>query len=208
ELAGATADGALRTALLRGACDVLPKGNGRVGWYELPAVPPALVALLAGSDPVVAALAQELVGAIAITGTTAPATVADLTPEERTLATAGETTFRRACAACHQLDGNGMQGLAPPLRDSEWVTGPAERLVRIALHGVKGPIDVNGATWSLEMPGQRHLGDQDLAGVLTWLRRAFGHRQGAVSIGAVAAERRAQAQRSEPWTATELLGGK
>jgi mono/diheme cytochrome c family protein len=99
-----------------------------------------------------------------------------------------------------------MQGLAPPLRDSEWVTGPADRLVRIALHGVRGPIEVAGQAWALEMPGQGHLADGDLAAALSYVRRAWGHAASPVSPADVTAVRQAHAARTEPWTAHELLG--
>jgi mono/diheme cytochrome c family protein len=120
----------------------------------------------------------------------------------------GSVVFRGACAACHQLDGSGQQGLAPPLRDSEWVTGPSERLVRIALHGVRGPIEVDGTRWDLEMPGQGHLSDQELAQVLSYLRRAFGHQASCVSPKQVQQERRRTNKRASAWTAAELLGKK
>ncbi|HIE71013.1 MAG TPA: cytochrome c, partial [Planctomycetes bacterium] len=118
---------------------------------------------------------------------------------------AGEVLFRGACAACHQLDGRGQRGLAPPLRDSEWVTGPTGRLVRIALHGVHGPIDVDGTTWSLEMPGQGHLSDEELCRVLSYLRRAFGHEATCVDKAEVQRVRKATNRRASAWTQAELL---
>jgi mono/diheme cytochrome c family protein len=122
--------------------------------------------------------------------------------------TRGEQVFRRTCAACHQLDGKGMPGLAPPLRDSDWVIGEPRTLVRIVLHGVKGPIDVGGTTWTLEMPGQSVLGDDELAAVATYVRRAFGHAAEPVEPPFVRAVREHDAARKEPWTAAELLGGR
>src|SRR6476646_1566108 len=67
-------------------------------------------------------------------------------------ADAGRTQFQSYCAACHQYDGQGM-GDAPPLAGSPWVTGPESRLIRIVLHGVRGPMEVNGKTYDQEMPG-------------------------------------------------------
>jgi mono/diheme cytochrome c family protein len=40
--------------------------------------------------------------------------------------------FQKICAACHQQDGAGKEGVAPPLAGSEWVKAPSgERLVRM-----------------------------------------------------------------------------
>ena len=42
-----------------------------------------------------------------------------LTAEEQARFNAGKSLFAGTCAACHQLHGRGMEGLAPPLADSE-----------------------------------------------------------------------------------------
>ena len=207
ELAATSTATAWRTrAVLEGMVEALPKAAQRSGWLSFPAVPAALVALASHAEPAIAANAATLLGAIAITGAAAPlAAAAELTADERARVVAGEVVFRRTCAACHQLDGNGMQGLAPPLRDSEWVLGSPDRLVRILLHGVKGPIEVAGVTWTMEMPGQSHLSNADLAAVASYVRRAFGHRDTAVLPAAFESARTAHRGRSEPWTAAELV---
>lgn len=83
---------------------------------------------------------------------------------------------------------------------------PSGRIV--ALHGVRGSIEVDGKTWDLEMPGQGHLSDAELAQVLSYLRRAFGHKASCVDRAAVTRERRRAKKRSGAWTAAELLGKK
>lgn len=193
--------------LLRGAVDALPKGAARAGWLVLDAPPRDLVRL-AQAGPPVGPLAHELLAAVEIAGAAAPGAVQELTPAEQQLVRAGERVYARACAGCHQPDGRGLAGLAPPLRDSEWVVGRADVLVRIVAHGVRGPIDVNGTTWALEMPGQGQLDDADVAAVASYVRRAFGHRAAVVGPAEVAAIRAAHRGRSEPWTAEELLGTK
>ena len=36
---------------------------------------------------------------------------------------AGKKLYAQVCVACHQVAGNGLAGLYPPLAGSEWVTG-------------------------------------------------------------------------------------
>lgn len=206
--AAAAASGDWTRALLRGAVDGLPKGAARDGWLVLGSPSRTLVQLAGGGERDVAALAQELAAAVVIAGASAPSTAHELTTAQQQLVRAGERVYARACAACHQLDGRGMPGLAPPLRDSEWVVGPPERLVRIVAHGVRGPIEVAGTTWTLEMPAQAQLSDAEVAQVTSYARRAFGHAATAVEVADVAALRAAHRDRSEPWTAQELLGTK
>jgi mono/diheme cytochrome c family protein/glucose/arabinose dehydrogenase len=194
-------------AVLRGVLAAIPQGAARQGWFQLHE-PTPLATLRAQDDPAVAALAQELLAVAGVAGPAGPATVAALSADEQRQVQHGEAVFGRACASCHQWHGNGMAGLAPPLRDSDWVLGSPERLARIVLHGVKGPIEVNGTTWSLEMPGQSHLSDGDLAAALSYVRRAFGHQGSVVAASLVGAQRRRHAARTEPWRAEELLGSK
>ena len=108
----------------------------------------------------------------------------------------GRLAFLTYCAPCHQTDGSGMARLAAPLRNSKWVLGHEELLIRIVLNGVKG---------DLLMPAMGTLDDQQLAAVLTYIRRAWGHDAGPVSAERVARVRAASVGRTAPWTRTELL---
>ena len=116
----------------------------------------------------------------------------------------GRTLFTAVCATCHQLDGRGLDGLAPPLLDSEWVLGMPERLVRIVLHGVRGQITVLGRVHMGDMPAFGALDDQQISSVLTYLRREWGHAATAIDPRQVRAIRAATAKRADAWSATEL----
>src|SRR5262245_36470325 len=56
----------------------------------------------------------------------------------------GATHYEKLCSGCHGSDGLALTGEAPPLAGSSWVSGPDARLIRIVVHGVKGPIQVAG----------------------------------------------------------------
>jgi putative membrane-bound dehydrogenase-like protein len=107
----------------------------------------------------------------------------------------GLDAFLTHCAPCHQSDGSGMERLAPPLRNSKWVVGREEPLVGIAL---------NGLTGNLVMPAMGTLDDRQLAAILTYIRRAWGHQAGSISPDTVARIRAASAGRKTPWTVNEL----
>ena len=99
-----------------------------------------------------------------------------------------------------------MEGLAPPLVDSEWVLGPEQRVVRIVLNGVHGPIQVGKKTVELEMPGLGTLDDNQIASVLTYVRREWGHEANPVDPQTVKQFRQETAKRGEiQWTMEELL---
>jgi glucose/arabinose dehydrogenase/mono/diheme cytochrome c family protein len=94
----------------------------------------------------------------------------------------GQRVYRISCLPCHQSDGNGVPGMHPPLRDTEWVTGDTERLIRIVLEGMEGEIAVHGETYNTVMPPQRHLNPQQVADVLTFVRKSFGNDASEVTV--------------------------
>ena len=126
-------------------------------------------------------------------------------PAEQARFEAGRTLFAGTCLPCHQAHGRGLDGLAPPLANSEWVNGSAERVVRIALHGVRGPLKVDGRTYNLDMPPWGALRDEDLAALVTYIRREWGNTGAPVTSEFIQAQRTATKPRNEPWTQAELL---
>jgi len=130
-----------------------------------------------------------------------------LTETERERFRRGRDLYRETCMACHQVHGKGMASLAPPLAGSSWVTGSEERLVRIALQGVHGPLVVGETEWNLAMPGlvvNPHMTDENLAAILTYVRRAWGNGADPVAPERVGSVREKTKERKLPWTAEEL----
>ena len=120
----------------------------------------------------------------------------------------GRVTYEMACLPCHQPDGKGLPGTYPPLVDSEWVKGDTSRLIRIVLHGITGPITVNGQAFVMQnpipMPSMAGLEDQQIAELLTYIRSDFGKVNQGVTAAEVKAVRAATASRETPWTVEEL----
>ncbi len=121
----------------------------------------------------------------------------------------GRAYFAMVCASCHQSTGRGLEGMAPPLRDSEWVLGDPATLARFLLAGLSGPITVRGQIWNLEMPATA-ASDEEIAGVLTYVRREWGHPADPVTTAEVRAIREQLKGRKTPFTASEAksLAGK
>ncbi len=138
-------------------------------------------------------------------GVTAVTEAPPLTEAQQSLFDLGGTLYAAVCASCHQADGRGLEGLAPPLLDSEWVLGPAERPVRIVLHGVRGPIRVLGKTHTGDMPPLGVLPDEQIAAILTYVRRAWGHIASPVETEEVRRIREATAGHTDAWSPEELM---
>ena len=90
---------------------------------------------------------------------------------------------------------------------SEWVAGSAERLAKLVLHGITGPISVNGTKFlgTVPMVPFKHLSDDELAAVLTYVRNAFGNRSSAVVPAQIKVIRSATKERVDLYTPDELL---
>jgi len=156
------------------------------------------VALAADKNNAEAERATKLLAALVWPGKPGQPTevAAPFTPAEQALFDKGKVQFATVCAACHQPTGLGLEGLAPPLVNSDWALGDERVLARIVLNGK--------AQANMIMPPMRTFDDETLAGVLTYVRRSWGHTAKAVSPAVIAEARTAVAGRDEPWTDDDL----
>ncbi|NND32242.1 MAG: dehydrogenase [Saprospiraceae bacterium] len=132
-----------------------------------------------------------------------------LSPEEEAMFTLGRQHFMTSCAGCHGGEGEGLKRFAPPLVGSEWVLGDEERLALLVLHGVEGPIEVNGKTYGSPdilpvMPSHSILDDQTISSILTYIRCEWGHAAGPVSMSTVSRLRHRTQGRVQPWKVEDL----
>ncbi|HWV56785.1 MAG TPA: cytochrome c [Longimicrobiales bacterium] len=117
----------------------------------------------------------------------------------------GQQVYNDYCMTCHHPDGNGSEGIVPPLAGSEWVTGDSGRLIRILLKGLTGTVMVMGTPYDgLMPPFGEILDDAQLAAVATYVRSAWDNDASEVTPAEVAAVRAAVADRTAPWTVREL----
>ena len=201
DLTASLPDGQKKTALLTGM------SPSRTRLIYLDARPALLAALDSTTDPRLKKLAAALnarLGWPGKPGIPPPPVVAPLTAGQEVLFDKGRQIYSGLCFACHQQNGEGLAGLAPPLEGSEWVEGSPDRPIRIVLKGLAGPVTVDGFKWNLEMPALGILSDDDLAAALTYIRRAWDNTGTPVSPAEVASVRTQIKNRSAPWTADAL----
>ncbi len=161
-----------------------------------------LATLAAGSDDLGTRAAELLKR---ISWPSKPGEAADsgeLTAPQQQQFERGREVYRSVCQGCHQPDGRGLQRIAPSLIGSAFALAPADVPVRILLHGKEG-------STGLMPPVGGALDDQQIADVLTYVRREWGQRAEPIDTAAVTAIRAASAGRTRPWTEAELtaLGG-
>ena len=100
----------------------------------------------------------------------------------------GKMLYEQSCLACHQADGSGVPGLAPPLAKGVFVNGDKNRLINILLKGLEG-VEIKGETYASPMPAFDYLSDEDIAAVLTHVRTNFGNKAEAITKEEVASLR-------------------
>src|SRR5439155_4909114 len=172
----------------------------------LDAEPTEFLALKASAD---ASLKPKLDAALEILhwpgqpGYVPPPPPPPLTADQQARFERGRQVYAATCVACHKPTGLGQEGLAPPLVDSEWVLGPPGRMIRIVLGGLHGPVTVGDNLYSLDMPALAALGDEDVAAVLTYVRRSWDH--GASPVAPRDVRKVRPTTRPIPWTERELL---
>jgi nitrite reductase (NO-forming) len=123
--------------------------------------------------------------------------------------TKGSQVYMQVCFACHQPTGQGLPGMFPSLAASDWASAPKpDRLIRMVLQGLTGPITLNGQPFTTPapiMPPQgAALNDEHLASVLTYVRNSFGNKASVVTPDQVKTIREAEKARTAMWTQAEL----
>lgn len=124
--------------------------------------------------------------------------------------TRGMRFYKNICGACHGPGGDGIEGLAPPLRNSEYITGSSKRLTLVLLHGLKGPITVNGKRYEFnsEMPSIANnptMTDQDITDLIIYLNNAFGNSTRNINANTVKELRGVKSKTGGAYTEEELL---
>ena len=113
------------------------------------------------------------------------------------------------CNTCHQPDGGGLSPSGfPPLAGTPWVTGNEERLIKITLKGLQGPIEVLGQKYGGQVPMTPFAGllnDEEVAAVLTYVRNSFGNRASTINPAQVKKVREATKNKTDFYTTDELL---
>ena len=108
----------------------------------------------------------------------------------------GWRLYTANCAACHQADGGGATGVAASLAGSAYVNGTPLRLVRILLQGKEGTM--------LMPPVGATMTDEQLAAILSYIRREWGNAADPIDAEFVKEIRGVTTGRTKAWTDEEL----
>jgi mono/diheme cytochrome c family protein/glucose/arabinose dehydrogenase len=173
-----------------------PERNTNATLLTLAREPVALKTLLADNE--LSAVAKRIANRLTWPGK--PETKPDvpkLNADEEKRFAAGKELYGSVCAGCHQPDGMGKEKIAPALVQSPFVTGSAAVAARILLGGKEGSV-------GLMPPLAATISDEQMAALLTFIRREWGHTASPVAPADVKEVRGLTASRKTPWTEAEL----
>ena len=175
-----------------------PTAASRAGAdLRLAGEPRTFAALAAGKDPQ-AQRAAAVLNRVVWPGKPGTVIAAPLTAEEQARFAAGRELYRNICQGCHQPDGRGQDRIAPTLVGSALALATPDIPARVLLHGKEGPI-------GLMPPVGTTLQDEQIAAVLTYVRREWGQSASPVDADTVKRVREASAGRTRPWRHEELI---
>jgi len=101
----------------------------------------------------------------------------------------GKTVYTTQCITCHLEQGEGIEGVYPPLAKSDYLMADKTRSIQEVLYGLNGEITVKGVTYNGVM-NSFELTDSEVSDVLNYIRNSFGNKGSAISPAEVKAVRK------------------
>ena len=86
----------------------------------------------------------------------------------------GKSIYSEFCIRCHLGYGEGIEGIYPPLADSNWLSEKRTESIKSVKFGLRGEIEVNGKTYNNNMTSMG-LTDREVADVMNYIMNSFGN---------------------------------
>src|SRR3546814_1477727 len=87
-------------------------------------------------------------------------------------------------------NGQGLEGVFPPLANSDWIAADPKRLPAVILHGLSGHVQVTGVDYNSVMPPMSQLTDDEVANISTYVLNSWGNPGGTITKAGAAAARK------------------
>jgi mono/diheme cytochrome c family protein len=95
----------------------------------------------------------------------------------------GQESYNNKCANCHGQNGEGLNGLIPPLANSDYLKKNKDQIACIIKNGLNGEIQVNGIKYEQAMPAaSNRLTAADIANIINFIQNEWGNNNGEISL--------------------------
>jgi len=89
----------------------------------------------------------------------------------------GMKIYNEHCAVCHADDGTGLQGLIPPIKNSDYLIKHQDDIACIIRHGLDSTITVNNVVFDAQkMPANEILDDIAITNLINFINNAWGNK--------------------------------
>jgi mono/diheme cytochrome c family protein len=101
----------------------------------------------------------------------------------------GKEIYLRNCVSCHMDQGEGLEGIFPPLAKSDYMLADKKRAIKQTLYGISGEMTVNGVKYNGEMNGF-DITDEEMSDLMNYIYNSFGNKGGVITPADVKAVRK------------------
>lgn len=101
----------------------------------------------------------------------------------------GKEIYLRNCISCHMEQGEGLEGIFPPLAKSDYMLADKKRAIQQTLYGVTGEMTVNGKLYNGEM-NAFDLTDDQTSDLMNYIFNSFENKGGVITPADVKAARK------------------
>jgi len=101
----------------------------------------------------------------------------------------GKEIYLRNCISCHMEQGEGLEGIFPPLANSDYMLSDKKRAIQETLYGISGEMTVNGKLYNGEMNGY-DLTDDEMSDLMNYIFNSFGNKNAAILPAEIKAARK------------------
>lgn len=92
----------------------------------------------------------------------------------------GKEIYLRNCVSCHMDQGEGLEGIFPPLAKSDYMLADKKRAIKQTLYGISGEMTVNGVKYNGEMNGF-DISDEEMSDLMNYIFNSFGNKGGVIT---------------------------
>ena len=101
----------------------------------------------------------------------------------------GKEIYLRNCVSCHMDQGEGLEGIFPPLAKSDYMLTDKKRAIQQTLYGANIEMTVNGKVYNGEMNGF-DITDEEMSDLMNYIFNSFGNKGGVITPAEVKAARK------------------
>ena len=101
----------------------------------------------------------------------------------------GKEIYLRNCISCHMEQGEGLEGIFPPLAKSDYLLADKKRAIQQTLYGANMEIKVNGVVYNEEM-NRFDLTDEEMNDLMNYIFNSFGNKAGVITTAQIKAARK------------------